>query len=88
MKSAVRLQPQYPEAHNELGYSLHQLQRYPEAVLEYRTAIRQKSKYASAYYNLGMTYVALGDRAAAMEQYRVLQQVDTTRAGRLLKQIK
>jgi len=88
LKNAVRLRPQYPEANNEMGYSLHQLQRYPEAVLAYQSAIRQKPGYASAYFNLGMTYVALGDKAAAEEQYRMLAQVDTARANRLLKQIR
>ena len=78
---------EYPEAHNELGYSLHQLRRYAEAVLSYQAAIRQKPDYASAYYNLGITYKALGNRTGAMDQYRALQKIDATRAQNLLTQI-
>jgi len=88
LKNAVRLQPEYPEAHNEYGYALHQLRRYVEAVQEYHAAIRQKPNYPSAHYNLGMSFIALNNRAAAMEQYRILQRIDNARAQKLYSQIK
>ena len=73
---------------NELGYALHQMGRYAEAVQAYQTAIRQKTDYASAHYNLGMSYVALHNRNAALEQYRILQRIDNARATKLFNQIK
>jgi hypothetical protein len=51
-------------------------------------AIRQKTNYASAHYNLGMSYVALRNRNAALEQYRILQRIDNARATRLFNSIK
>jgi len=82
------LRPEYPEAHNEYGYALHQLRRYAEAVQEYQTAIRQKPNYPSAHYNLGMSFVALNNKSAALEQYRILQRMDNARATKLFNAIK
>jgi tetratricopeptide (TPR) repeat protein len=71
-----------------MGYALHQLSRYAEAVQSYQSAIRNKTGYASAHYNLGVSYVALRNRNAALEQYRILQRLDTARATKLFNQIK
>ena len=35
-----------------MGYALHQLGRYAEAVQQYQTAIRNKANYSSAHFNL------------------------------------
>ena len=67
-----------------MGYAFHQLRRYGEAVSHYQMAIQKKSDYGLAYYNLGVTYKALGNRNGAMEQYRALQKVDAKRAQKLL----
>ena len=56
MRKAISLEPTYAEAYNEMGYALHQLNRYPEAVLAYQSAIRHKTDYASAHYNLGVSF--------------------------------
>jgi protein O-mannosyl-transferase len=82
------LQPNYPEAHNEMGYALHQLGRFGEAVRQYQIAITQKTNYASAHYNLGMSFVALKNRPGAMEQYRILQRIDSARATKLFNHMK
>ena len=52
------------------GYAFHQLRRYGEAVSHYQMAIQKKPDYGLAYYNLGITYKALGNRNGVMEQYR------------------
>jgi tetratricopeptide (TPR) repeat protein len=71
-----------------MGYSLHQLGRYTEAVQQYLIAVRQKTDYASAHYNLGMSYLALNNRNGALEQYRILQRIDSARATKLFNHIK
>ena len=88
LRSAIRINAEYAEAYNEMGYALHQLQRYSEAVQQYQTAIRLKPGYASAHYNLGLAFVALNNRNAALEQYRILQRLDNARATKLFGQIK
>ena len=84
----MRLKPDYAEAHNELGYALHSLGRFAEAVPEYQIAIRQRTDYALAHYNLGISYISMRNRNGALEQYRILQRIDATRATKLFNQIK
>jgi tetratricopeptide (TPR) repeat protein len=61
------------EAFNNLGVTLYELGRYREAV---RRAIRLKSDYAEAYYNLGLIHLATKNRTAAQEQYAMLKTPD------------
>ncbi len=50
---AVRIYPNYAEAHNNLGAILLQLGRTPEAVAEYQAAVRLDPDYPDAHSNLG-----------------------------------
>ena len=52
-RAAIRLQPDYAEAHYNLGNALAAQGKRDEAVAEYRTAIRLKPDYAKAHCNLG-----------------------------------
>src|SRR5687767_5344919 len=49
--SAVKLQPDYAEAHNALGTAYFNLNRNREAITSFRYAIRLKPDYAAAFYN-------------------------------------
>ena len=62
--------------------------RYGEAVAAYQSAIRNKTNYPQAHYNLGMSYIALRNRNGALEQYRILQRIDSARATKLFNQLK
>jgi tetratricopeptide (TPR) repeat protein len=64
------------------------LGRYGEAVQQYQIAIQQKVDYASAHYNLGMSFIALRNRPGALEQYRILQRIDSARATKLFNNMK
>jgi len=88
LRQAIQLRPSHAEAYDELGYALHQLKRYPEAIVAYKNAIQNKANYGSAHYNLGMSYIEMNDRAGALAEYRILQQIDAPRAEKLLKAIK
>jgi len=50
---AVRIYPNYAEAHNNLGAILLQSGRTTEAVVEYQAAVRLDPDYADAHSNLG-----------------------------------
>jgi Flp pilus assembly protein TadD len=50
---AVRIYPNYAEAHNNLGAILLKSDRTPEAVAEYQAAVRLDPEYPDAHSNLG-----------------------------------
>ena len=51
-QAVLRLEPEFPEAHNNRGRALVKLDRLPEAEEEFRTALRQRPDYAQASANL------------------------------------
>jgi TonB family protein len=57
-----------------------------EAVEPFKRAIALAPE-GSMYLNLGLTYLKLGDKTSAMEQYRLLKQWNSILAEQLLKQI-
>lgn len=53
---AVRLNPAYPRARNNLGFVLYRLGRVDEAIGEFQRALVLQSDYAEAHLNLGIAY--------------------------------
>ncbi len=68
-------------------YAYWRLKRTTEAIGEYKEAIRLKPDYATAHYNLGVTYVESGNRNAAMVEYEILAKLKPDSAEKLYKQI-
>jgi superkiller protein 3 len=52
-EQALRLNPNYDTAYNNLGIALRKLKRYEEAVVAYEQALRLNPNYDTAYNNLG-----------------------------------
>ena len=62
-QEALRRQPDFPEAHNNLGNALAQLPgRLNDAIAHYETALRQRPDYAEAHNNLGNALAPLPGR--------------------------
>jgi len=60
---------------------------FKEAAVAYKQAIRLKPDHARAHLGLGIAYVVLGDKAAALEEYRILQTLDKEKASVLFNGI-
>jgi hypothetical protein len=87
LKQAIRLKPDRAEAHCNLGAAYCNLDRWQEAADAYKQAIRLKPDHARAHFGLGGTYLVLGDRGAALEEYRILKGLDATKAAKLFDYI-
>jgi Flp pilus assembly protein TadD len=59
-QDTVRKIPGSPEPHNDYANALREAGRFPEAVEEYRQALRLKPDYMSAHNNLGTLLAELG----------------------------
>jgi tetratricopeptide (TPR) repeat protein len=66
-KQAIRIKPDFSEAHNNLGASYLELGRYDEAIEPLERAIRLKPDNASACYALGASYGELGRHNEAVK---------------------
>ncbi|MBU0701915.1 tetratricopeptide repeat protein [bacterium] len=58
-----------------------------EAIEAYKQAIRIKPDFALAHCNLGLTYLHLGDSGSALDEYKILKNIDTDLANKLFNLI-
>ena len=65
-QEALRLKPDYAEAHNNLGNALREQGQLAEAVTHYQEALRLKPDYAEAHNNLGNALREQGQLAEAV----------------------
>jgi tetratricopeptide (TPR) repeat protein len=60
LRAAERLEPNRPEVHNMLGLGLAALNRNADAIAQYQLALRSRSDYASARFNLATALAKTG----------------------------
>ena len=60
-RTALQLDPNYPEAHNNLGNILGKQEEYGRAIPSYLSAIRLSPDYAAAHSNLGNAHKEEGE---------------------------
>src|SRR6202008_504128 len=66
---AIRLKPDYADAHYNRGNAYYYLQQYDKAVADYSEVIRLKPDYADAYYSRGLAYYGLKQHDKAIADY-------------------
>jgi Flp pilus assembly protein TadD len=74
-REALRLKPDYPEAHNNLGAALALEGRREEALVHYREAVRLVPRFAEAHTGLGTLLLGEGRLDEAAGHYRQVLQV-------------
>jgi tetratricopeptide (TPR) repeat protein len=82
-KQAVRTKPDY----DNLGNAYFKLGHYQDAIEAYKQAIRIKPDDAEAHYLLGITYLIIGDKDSALEEYKILKTLDVELAKELFNLI-
>jgi Tfp pilus assembly protein PilF len=86
-KQAIRIKPDFPDAHYNLGLTYGYLGQPQEEIECYKQAIRFKSGYAEAHYNLGITYLQVGDKGSALDEYKILKDLNKDLANKLFNKI-
>lgn len=66
---ALRLNPDYPDAHNNMGYALREMGRFEEAMAHDKEALRLAPNFAEAHNNLGIDFQKLGRVEEAIAQF-------------------
>jgi len=69
-KKAIELDPDFAEAHNNLGDVYERQERYQKAIEEYSTAARLKPDSAVPCLSLGDVYFRIGDLEKSAEWYK------------------
>jgi len=68
-ETAVRLQPDFEQAHYDYARALARAGRLPDAIAEYQKAITLKPDDVQAHYNLGNAYAQTGQLRQAVAAY-------------------
>jgi hypothetical protein len=69
LQTAVRLKPELPEPHCNMGWLLVNQGRLEDAIASCQTAVRLKPDYAEAYHNLGTALMIHGDSEQSLASY-------------------
>lgn len=75
-KQAIKLNPKYPEAQNNLGVVEYYNKNYGKAVKYYKQAIKLNDESASFHSNLGSAHFARKDYDKAMQEYARALELD------------
>ena len=76
-EQALRINPDYAEAHNNLGLLLAQTGRIEEAIAHFEQALRIKPDYAEAHCALGMALEQTGQVREAVGHYEQALRIRT-----------
>ena len=58
-QKAIKINPSYAQAYNNLGVALQKLNKLDDAIFQYNKAINLKNDFPEAYNNLGNAYLDL-----------------------------
>ena len=80
-QEAIKLKPDFAEAHNNIGICLHDLGRPKEAHISYKRALSLKPDYADAHNNIGNIYKDLGQVDKAILSYQKAIEINPNSFG-------
>jgi tetratricopeptide (TPR) repeat protein len=86
LKKSIALDPNFAEAHLQLGNLYSDQKKYVESIPEYVKALESDSGLADAHYRLAQAYVHTGQKDRAQEQLQVYQQLRAQHLAELDKQ--
>jgi tetratricopeptide (TPR) repeat protein len=89
-EQAIKENPRFAEAHNNLGYTLRKqgAANYQKSLEQYNTAIELKPKLAEAYMYRGVLYTEMGRKVDAQADLAALQKLNPQLAKELAEIMK
>ena len=84
---AVRIEPKFAEAWNNMGYCYRKVKQFDKAVDAYKQAITLKPDFSYPHEYMARTYLAMGNKDAAMREYEILKRLDGKMAAELRQAI-
>jgi TolA-binding protein len=84
-REAIRLNPQLAEAFYGLGFASFRSSKYREAVDAFKRAAALSPDMPKVHYGLAMAYVELDKMDEMIQEYRILQRLDSKLAAKLTK---
>jgi tetratricopeptide (TPR) repeat protein len=81
----VKLNPELAEAFYGLGFASFRSSKYREALDAFKRAAALSPDMAKAHYGLAMAYVELERVDEVVQEYRILQRLDSKLAAKLAK---
>jgi len=76
LQRAIREQPDYFEAHNNLGVQYQKLRQWDQAIQSYRRAIELRPSSAQAHVNLATVFLEQGQIQPAMDSLEAARKTD------------
>lgn len=73
---ALELKPESEEIHNKLGDAYYYAGRMSQAIASYLRAVSLQPAFADAHYNLAVAYFESGNQRLALNEARILRQLD------------
>jgi TolA-binding protein len=86
-REAIRLNPQLAEAFYGLGFASFRSSKYREAVDAFKRAAALSPDMPKVHYGLAMAYVELDKMDEMIQEYRILQRLDSKLAAKLTKSL-
>ena len=75
LHTAIKLDPNYPDAHLQLGILYAQQRQFDKSLPEYTRALELDANLADAHYRLGQYYVHVGQKDRAQAEFDIYQRL-------------
>ena len=85
-KQAIRINPEY-DVYGNLGLAYNGLGLYKEGIESFKQAIRINPDHVGSHFCLGISYLLIGDRSSALDEYKILKELDIDLANKLFDSI-
>jgi tetratricopeptide (TPR) repeat protein len=86
-KIVIRINPDFAPAYYAIGVAFGKLGRGRDEIGAYTEAIRVDPDFAPAHHAMGQAFLQRGDKAGALEEYKILKKLDATLADNLFTRI-